>query len=241
MFEIKEPRNRDIDFLSKNEREQLTLLGALHATLLHEIKNQLSCFMIGCDILKRDQELLSKDSQIALLSVRAAADRMQFIIRDFGTLLNGDQVPFSPVVLNQIIESALQSAKREPNHINVSLQLNAIPNVMGSAMRLEQLFLNLILNALHAMTTTRPLSVLSIRTYSTPNNVIVEIIDTGCGFAPETLDQLFKPFITTRRDTGGTGLGMWICKLIADEHGATLHVKSELGKGTTVEVSFPKS
>lgn len=244
MLDTKTTKSIDVGYLSENEREQLTILGVFSAGLLHEIKNQLSCFMISCDILKRDQESLSKDSQTALKSVGAAADRMQAIVRDFGSFFQGEKIKLTPLVLNPILESALQSARPDDaSHIEIKLQLSNTPRIKGNASRLEQLFLNLILNAIQAMPATgAPHAHLSllIKTYVTDDAVVVEFTDSGYGFASEIKENLFKPFMTTQRKIGGSGLGLWICKLIVDEHAALIQIKSEPNQGTIVTVAFPK-
>jgi signal transduction histidine kinase len=111
---------------------------------------------------------------------------------------------------------------------------------MADAAHLTQVFLNLFLNALQAMPDGGILRITAREDAgfndSAPASVIVEVNDTGCGMSPQTLEQLFMPFFTTREN--GTGLGLAISHRIVEEHGGAIDVVSEEGQGTTFIVSF---
>src|SRR2546427_11143883 len=99
-------------------------------------------------------------------------------------------------------------------------------------MRVKQVFLNLINNAVYVMRDSG--GSLTIRSSASADMVQVEVIDTGTGIAPEHLDRIFEPFFTTKPDVSGTGLGLSVSLGIVQSHGGTIEGKSELGKGSTL-------
>jgi signal transduction histidine kinase len=110
-----------------------------------------------------------------------------------------------------------------------------LPEVIADARQLEQVFLNLILNARDAMEEGGELA---IRTFQTGNQVVAEFADTGLGIDPESLDRIFEPYYTTKQDKG-TGLGLAICHRIVEAHSGRIEVTSLLGQGTSFRVYLP--
>jgi signal transduction histidine kinase len=110
------------------------------------------------------------------------------------------------------------------------------PYVMADHFQMEQLFLNLVLNALQAMPRGGSLS---LSTKCKDGRVIAEIKDTGMGIPPEIRERIFHPFFTTREVDEGTGLGLAVSDSIVAAHGGTLEVESAVGKGSLFRVSFP--
>jgi signal transduction histidine kinase len=110
--------------------------------------------------------------------------------------------------------------------------------------QVQQVLLNLFLNAQEAMGEEGKIIV---RTYKEPNSpplggkaaCVTQISDTGEGIPPENLSKIFEPFFTTKRDTKGTGLGLPVSKMIVDNHGGTMMIQSEPGKGTDVKIVLP--
>jgi CheY-like chemotaxis protein/anti-sigma regulatory factor (Ser/Thr protein kinase) len=119
--------------------------------------------------------------------------------------------------------------------------LEDVPTVRGNASRLEQVFLNLLVNAIQALSGNLPeANVIRIRVVrSGDQTVVVEISDTGIGIAPEHLDRVFDPFFTTKPVGLGTGLGLPICHSIITKMGGSISVSSEVGRGTTFQVRVP--
>ena len=111
-----------------------------------------------------------------------------------------------------------------------------LPLVNGDKNQLQQVFLNLTLNACEAMPDG---GTLMVGSSVAGERVVVKVTDTGCGIKREHLDQIFEPFFTTKPVGKGTGLGLSVSYGIIQQHGGTLEVESEVGKGTTFTVTLP--
>ena len=114
---------------------------------------------------------------------------------------------------------------------------DTLPKIRGDSQQLEQVFINLIINAAHAVE-VKEIGTLTVGAYSGENYVTAFIKDDGIGMTPETIDKMWKPFFTTKKKGRGTGLGMAIVKNIIKAHGGEIKVISELGVGTTFELEF---
>ncbi len=126
------------------------------------------------------------------------------------------------------------------NKTTVQYQLvEQLPPVLANPSQLSQVFLNVVMNAAQAMTQKMGQIVISSRQLGAI--VQLQISDNGAGIAPEHLTRIFDPFFTTKDVGQGTGLGLSLCKAIVDEHGGSIEVQSELGRGSTFLLSFPCS
>lgn len=144
--------------------------------------------------------------------------------------------------LNRIVQSAvrlLESAIRNATHRFVAEYDPHIPPISGNSQRIEQVIVNLVLNACQAMTDLN--KTIQVATCLSPDEpkALVEIRDEGMGIPEEYLNHLTEPFFTTRWDKGGTGLGLAISSDIVKEHGGSLRFKSVAGEGTTVILELP--
>jgi signal transduction histidine kinase len=145
--------------------------------------------------------------------------------------------------LNRLIDKILFLTANllKINRIRVEKKLDPnLPDLVGSEDQLQQVFVNLISNAAEAMEITGG-GVLSIETRhsSRDDKIVVRFKDTGAGIPGENLPKLFEPFFTTKKKGKGVGLGLSVAYGIIEEHGGSIHVESEVGKGTTFEVELP--
>jgi signal transduction histidine kinase len=114
-----------------------------------------------------------------------------------------------------------------------------LPLIRGDSQQLQQVFINLIINAAHAVE-EKGRGTLSVGTRQSQNDtVIAYVYDSGIGMTPETLKKMWEPFFTTKKSGKGTGLGMAIVKKVMEAHGARIEVKSILGEGTKFDLIFP--
>jgi CheY-like chemotaxis protein len=166
--------------------------------------------------------------------------RIRLIVRDLQTVARPDEA-HGEVDVQQVIEQAIQIAGSELRHrATIVRRYEAVPSVLGSRIRLGQVFLNLIINAAHAMPEGQAASNrIEIAIRDTGSHSIVEVTDTGSGIAPEHIDRVFEPFFTTKDIGAGTGLGLSISREIVASHRGTLTVTSVLGAGTTMTVTLP--
>ena len=169
-----------------------------------------------------------------------------------------EQVNHARQTVNQLLEAAAQpefqlfdlrlemevllreTLQRNPNwehKITLSRYYEAIPHIHGDVDKLRIAFENLVINACEAMEETG--GTLTLRMNRTVDVVQIEIQDTGCGIDAEGLQNVFKPLYSTKRDRGGTGLGMWIAQQIINEHRGQINILSELGVGTTIYIELP--
>ena len=144
-----------------------------------------------------------------------------------------DVIKFSINILNNQI-------KKFTNNFQLELGKN-LPLPRGDSQQIEQVVINILQNALQALPDKSCRVQVTSRFNRKVNRVEIIIKDDGTGIKKETLSRITEPFFTTRRDSGGTGLGLYISYTIIKEHQGTLDVKSELGKGTEIVVGLPVS
>jgi len=221
-------------------RDRMATAGMLAAGVSHEIRSPLAVIRMLVDTLGEASAAADRgaDEREMIADLGDAADRIALIVRDLASIARPVDDPLGPVELDAVISSAARLASYQLGKDATIEHVPAdVPPVHGNAARLVQLVLNLLVNAARASRADAPNT---IRTAArrAGDRVILAISDTGTGMAPETLARLFEPFFTTGRDRGGTGLGMTICRSIAERMGGTIEVTSQLGQGTTVEVSL---
>jgi two-component system NtrC family sensor kinase len=144
--------------------------------------------------------------------------------------------------VNDILQSSLELRAYELKTSNIEVVTNLAPNlpeIMVDFHQIQEVFLNIILNAEQVMTEAHGGGRLSIKTRQIEDCIRVSFTDDGLGIPAEHLDKLFDPFFTTRWEKGGTGLGLSACHSIVTEHGGRINAKSQPGKGTTFVVGLP--
>jgi signal transduction histidine kinase len=141
--------------------------------------------------------------------------------------------------LNAVVRAAEELSKADLRRSGTNVRLEfetALPPVLGDATELEQVVLNLITNAAHASEQGQDVNV---RTSAAKDLVRVSVRDEGRGMAADVERRVFDPFFTTRGQEGGTGLGLSIAHGIVEDHGGTIEIDSEPGRGTTVTITLP--
>jgi PAS domain S-box-containing protein len=167
--------------------------------------------------------------------------RMKAMTRDLGIFSRVEQVERTRFNLETAIESALSLAANElRQRAHLVRVYGQLPAVWASEGKLSQVFLNLLINAAHAIEEGNAQhNRVQIRTWADSANVFVEITDTGRGIPQENLKRIFEPFFTTKPAGLGTGLGLTICNTIVTELGGTLRVESKVGEGTRFVLRLP--
>ncbi len=228
-----------------------------HATLAagvaHEVNGPLAFLVTNLSILA--DELPGLFGSDARLPRRSRADierllgdaqegamRVRDVVRDLRLFVRPAEEGGAHCDLGDVLSSCMKTAWRDVDgRARIVSDIRTMPPVRGSASRLAQVFLNLIVNAAHAIAPDRPDEneiKLTARLLD-PTNVIVELTDTGSGMAPETVARIFEPFFTTKPVGSGTGLGLAICQAVIASIGGTITIESELGKGTRCAVILP--
>jgi PAS domain S-box-containing protein len=235
---------------------KMATLGEMSAGVAHELNQPLNAIRIGSDFLKKmvdrgesiAPEVLAKVS----FEMGAQVDRAANIInhlREFGRKSDLDEM--EKLNINKPIRDVFtvlgQQLKLRQIKIKVNLELDEdLPRILGVNNRLEQVFVNLVINARDSMEVKRASSyqqeeesVLTIRSYQEEGKVVAIVRDTGIGMPESIRDRIFEPFFTTKEVGKGTGLGLSISYGIVKDYGGTIEVESEVGSGTTFKVIFP--
>ncbi len=216
--------------------ERLAAVGSLARGIGHEFGNILHRIMGIAELAlqKNDPEELK-----ASLKVTAtAAERGAMIVRDLQSLVKM-QTKRESVNLYEPYKECLCLIEHELKKASVQLKEEwdpSIPRIMGNPVELGQVFLNLLINAVHSMEGSG--GTLTIKSFVKDSKVCVSIRDTGCGILPEHMSRLFEPLFTTKGDKG-TGIGLSVSRKIVTNHNGHIHVESEVGKGTCFTLSFP--
>ncbi len=218
--------------------EQLASVGRLAAGVAHEINNPLTGVLAFADMLREKENMDEQDVQDLELIIRETK-RVREIVR--GLLDFARETPFvqKPIDINELIRQTMRLLGRREAFQNIFLVedlVDNLPPVNADRNQLQQVLLNLTLNACEAMPDG---GTLMVATTLRSENVVVDVTDTGCGIRPEQIDQIFEPFYTTKPVGKGTGLGLSVSYGILQQHGGNLEVKSELGNGSTFIVTLP--
>ncbi len=176
-----------------------------------------------------------------LRDAHEAAERVRQIVRDLKLFSRAEEERHGPVNVREVLESTLRMAWNEIRHrARLVKTFDEVPPVVANEARLGQVFLNLVVNAAHAIPAGRAESnEIRLSTRFEGERVLIEIADTGTGMSPEVLEHIFTPFFTTKPVGVGTGLGLPICQRIVEDLGGDLRVSSREGVGSTFPVSLP--
>jgi len=241
--DITERRKLELDRAVVTER--MASMGRLAAGVGHEINNPLTYALGNVDGLIEASTMAggpppATDVLERLHETRDGLWRIRVIVRDLQTLSRADEA-HGELDLKQVIEQAIQIAGAELRHRAQLVRSYArVGTVLGSRTRLGQVFLNLIVNAAHAIPEGRTEhNRIEIAIRDEGAEAVVEVTDTGAGIAAEHLDRIFDPFFTTKPIGSGTGLGLSISREIIGRHGGSITVASAVGFGTTMTVRLP--
>ncbi len=232
---------RTLDALAK--REALAAVGEFASGLAHELRNPLTAIKLD---LQRVEEV-SDDEERRKVLLERMLDAMQRLDRTVSGVLRvagSGRIRPRPICVGEPLAAALRSVHPVLEERRVDLEAppdpEALPGVVGDGAALEQLFLNLILNAAEALDDEglRRIAV-EVSGPEADGSVQVRVQDTGRGIPQEELDRIFEPLYSTK--DAGTGLGLAISRRIARAHGGEITIESEPGKGTTVTVTVPRA
>lgn len=220
------------------QAERLTSIGLLAAGVAHEVNTPLAVISNYAQMLAK--QITADDQKSKLLDkIIKQTFRASEIINALLNFSRTTGSEFSEVDLNKIIQETLALLEHQfkVSHVEVLSQFERqIPVIQGNAGKLQQVFLNLFLNAKDAMPNG---GTLTISTASRDSVVQVEVTDSGAGIARENLHRIYDPFFTTKATREGTGLGLAVTYGIVQEHAGKIQVSSAPGKGTSFRLEFP--
>lgn len=216
--------------------DRLAALGRVAAAIAHEIRNPLASMRGAVQVLGSDSKLSDEESQLMNIVLRES-DRIDRIISDFLMYARPRQPELEEVNLNDLLEETLTLLRHSTEFDIDKFQLAAEPcrgaaMVMADPGQLRQVLWNLARNAIKAMPDGGEFRI-SINRVSDGSKIEIKFYDTGIGMTEEQIERIFEPFSSF---AGGTGLGMSIVYHIINEHGGTIDVSSEVGRGTTISI-----
>ncbi len=222
------------------QADKLSSIGLLAAGVAHEVNTPLAVISTYAQMLAKQ---ISGDEQKAPLLEKIARQtfRASEIVNSLLSFSRTSPTEFVSVDLNKVVRETLALVEHQMTKSGVTAALTfdeKLPRIKGSPGKLQQVFLNLFLNARDAMERG---GVLAVKTSAHDGRVLVTVGDSGGGIARENLEKIFDPFFTTKGAKKGTGLGLSVSYGIVREHAGNIEVHSEIGAGTRFELSFPEA
>ena len=226
--------------------DRLASVGLLAAGVAHEVNNPLTTALAH---LRWALEQVTEDDRAPAFRehLELALDGLQrigAIMRDLRSVARDDDDVSIAVDVNRVLDSSLRVAQHEvESRARVVRDYAELPLVRVAESRLAQVFVNLIVNAAQSMTHGGvPDNELRLSTRTGDEGfVVVDIADTGTGIAPDLVDRVFEPFVTTKSNGVGTGLGLFVCAKLSEEMGARIAIVGTGSNGTTLRVTVPIS
>ncbi|HYM13382.1 MAG TPA: ATP-binding protein [Bryobacterales bacterium] len=241
------------------EQDKMAALGALVSGIAHDMHTPIGTITSNSDVLVRSlarlREVIASEAcpeafrnnadlkrvlgvieEISRVN-QLACERIIGIVRSLRNFARLDEAEVRSTDLHEGIESTLTLVHHElKNRITVNKEFGDIPRVPCHSNQLNQVFMNMLVNASHAIGGK---GAITIRTFRDGDMVKIQIADTGSGIPPENLQRIFDTGFTTKKAGVGTGLGLAICRKIIEDHHGKIEVESEVGRGTTFTISLP--
>jgi two-component system NtrC family sensor kinase len=218
--------------------EKLASLGNLVAGIAHEINNPLSGILLYASIVDSDKRLdptLKPDLERVIAECRRCAEIVKQLLE-----FSREALPHKEAVsLNNLLDKVIALLQHQPSFQNISIKRcydEDLSPVFVDANQMQQVFVNLFINASHAMPESGEINVVTSRS-DDGASACMEISDTGCGIPEEDLQRIFDPFFTTKAE--GTGLGLSISYGIVENNAGKIEVRSKVGVGTTFTILLP--
>jgi signal transduction histidine kinase len=225
------------------QSEKLNAMGQIAASIAHEINNPLAGVLVYNKLLskKLSNDSLDKEEALdTLYKMESAVSHCSQVVRGLLDFARQSEPVFAPLEISKVIDQVISLIGHQAKMNNVEIIRNDAVNlspVKGDPGQLQQVFLNLIINAVQSMPDG---GTVTITTGSDENSLIsVSIKDTGQGIEPENMEKLFTPFFTTKESGKGVGLGLAVLQGILERHGGSIEVTSSVGVGSTFTVSLP--
>ncbi len=228
--------------LELRQTEKLSFIGQISTGIAHEIGTPLNIILGNAEYLMMDTKAGDRDYD-ELKMIIGETNRIAKLIQQLLDFARPKRMRSKPVVLNTEIENVLQLLKNQLDKSSIKLSMrleDGLPYVFGDAAQLQEVFVNLIVNAIHSMEKGGELIISTAVTGAGENGTVeVTIKDTGCGIPEENLQKIFNPFFTTKEVGKGTGLGLAITQRIVQDHKGAISVESSVDEGTAFRLTFP--
>ncbi|MBA4373959.1 MAG: hypothetical protein C0402_14005 [Thermodesulfovibrio sp.] len=215
---------------------KLAAIGELASNVAHEINNPLTSIMGYAELIREETDIDSIMRDVEIISKESL--RARNIVQQLLEFARKRPLELREVNPNGLLKETVELVRVQIKNARIRIieEYGSLPSITGDANQLKQVFLNIINNAVHAMSETG--GILTIATTSREDQVQIAFKDNGHGIPPEILPKIFEPFFTTKREKG-TGLGLSITYKIIQSHSGKIDIKSEVGIGTTFTLSLP--
>jgi signal transduction histidine kinase len=236
-FEVEHERSREATARAR-AAEQLVSLATLVAALAHEIGTPMGVIRGHAELL--ESSVSDERGRKRLHTIREQIDRISHIIQTLLNMARPGAREASPFDACALVRETLAflAEKLRAHGIEARVELPARAMVLGSSDKLQQVLINLVINAVDAMSDGGKLTV---RVAADPaRSIVIRIRDTGHGMSPETQARIFEPFFSTKAPGRGSGLGLIVAREIVTDHGGSLEVSSAPGQGTEFTVTLPR-
>lgn len=220
-----------------NRSERLAALGQMSAGLAHELRNPLGTIRASAEMLRKSNTAGNPVAAELADFIASEADRTNSLITRFLEFARPLEIHAQKADLADVLDRAVEQFQRGASGSRVSIYKNYSPDILPfpfDAELMERVFFNLIANAAEA---SPPDGAVTVKTRPAGENAEISVIDRGAGIDPKDRESIFNPFFTTKSE--GVGLGLAIVSQIVDQHGGTMSVESELGKGSVFRVFLP--
>jgi two-component system NtrC family sensor kinase len=236
-----EDQSRDL-YHQLLQAEKMAALGTTISGVAHELNNPLATILTWSERLtERD---LDASTRRGLDTILHEAERAARIVRNLLTFARKRHTTRTMVDINQVVRETLSLRAYEQRVTNISVidaLASGIPSVFADPHQIQQVLLNLVINAEQAMLTSNGRGTLMVRTWQDPEHasIVLEVNDDGPGVPEDVRTKVFDPFFTTKEVGKGTGLGLTVAYAIVEEHGGRMWLVSELGAGASFYVELP--
>ncbi|HEY32448.1 MAG TPA: hypothetical protein G4O10_05020 [Dehalococcoidia bacterium] len=248
LLSLNEELSRHIEQLRNTQRqlvqtEKIDALGQLSSAIAHEINNPLAGALTYTKLLTKKLERGSfnkEETVTSLLKIEEAVTYCSVLVHSLLDFASQTEPVLQPVQMSSLIAQVVSMVDHQAQIKGIKIsreEITSLPVVMADSKQLRQVFVNLAANAIEAMPDGGELTI--ITSLGEDGNVRVSFRDTGCGIAPENIDELFTPFFHTKKEVKGVGLGLSVAHGIIERHGGRIEVESEVGKGSTFTVCLP--
>jgi C4-dicarboxylate-specific signal transduction histidine kinase len=222
--------------------QRLSTMSELATSIAHELNQPLAAIMASASTLRRQLKLDDRwGLQSTIDDIIASTARAAEVMRRARSMVRGDSGMRESVTLNEIVDAVtrLLASDLVIQQVTLTTSLgDSLPPIVGDRIQLQQVLLNLLLNAIDAVhDQPRERRMVHVATSRAEADVVITVSDTGAGLAPEIVDRVFDPFATTKPD--GTGLGLSIVRAIVEAHAGRVWVESTTEGGAAFRVSLP--
>ena len=221
------------------QSEKMSLLGQLVAGITHEINNPLNVIIGNAGLLHHKSE----DEQTNKLAHRImiAGDRCSRLVKNLLSFARKEPLEFHHFELDELIDTVSLLLEVEISKYNIEIDSDIpeeFPSIYGDKLQIEQIFFNLMKNAIQAMGNSAPARI-SIQAVQEGSWAIIKVEDNGSGIPPQALEHIFDAFHTSKGQSEGTGLGLSLCQQFIQAHGGKIDVKSYPDRGTEFTITLP--